>query len=261
MLGTHSKRFICWRGAKKMCSGGYIQANEIEVRPCKISEKTAHLLMYQDARRVQKVLDATYGPLNWQREYYEANSMLFCKIGVRNSETGEWIWKSDTGSSGGLEEEKSLASDAFKRAAVSWGIGRELYSIPSIRVELNPKDYYNDEFKQSFKVKDISIKDGLIMSLTIVDKWGNTRFTYDRDSSKTIVEKKDVKTKPSREEEFTAYCTKLKKEGVDTNELNRFYHYFMNRTAKDPDKKVLDEWKNPIPEKMWKWWISKPMAM
>ena len=199
-----------------MSCESYIRANEIEVRPSKITDKTAHLLLYQDARRVQNVLDDKYGPLEWQREYYEANSMLFCRIGVRNGETGEWIWKSDTGSSGGVEEEKSLASDAFKRAAVSWGIGRELYTVPNIQVDLNPKDFYNDEFKQSFKVKDISIENGLIMSLTIVDKWGNTRFTYDRN---TNVPRKEqcsaVKDKPSREEEFINYCSKLKEQGLE----------------------------------------------
>lgn len=240
-----------------MSNESFIRANEIEVRPCRITEKSAHLLLYQDARRVQNVLDETYGPLNWQREYYEANSMLFCKIGIRNNETGEWIWKADTGSSGGMEEEKSLASDAFKRAAVSWGIGRELYSVPSIQVELNPKDFYNNEFKQSFKVKDILIENGLIMSLTLVDKWGNTRFVYDRNTNVPRKEQcSEVKEKTSREEEFINFCSKMKEQGADKDNLQRFYKYFMSGTAKDPKVKVLDKWKNPIPEKMWDWWIN-----
>ena len=235
----------------------YIRAGEIEVRPQSVTEKSAHLLLYQDARRVQNVLDAKYGAMNWQRVYYEANGMLFCKIGVRDSETGEWVWKSDTGSSGGKEEEKSLASDAFKRAAVSWGIGRELYSVPSIKVDLLPKDFYNDEFKQSFKVKDISIEKGVIMSLTIVDKWGNPRFNYVRNENQ-VVEKQGNKKEEnlSVEEKFTRFCSMKKEEGVDNDKLQRFYNYFMGPTAKDKTKKVLDVWKNPVPEKMWNWWLN-----
>jgi len=234
----------------------YIRANEIEVRPQGITETTAHLLLYQDARRVQNYLDDTYGALNWQREYYEANSMLFCRIGIKNNETGEWIWKSDTGSSGGVEEEKSLASDAFKRAAVSWGIGRELYSVPSIKVELTPKDFFNDDFKQSFKVKDITIENGLIMTLTIVDRFGITRFTYDRNASRTNKEQdREINPKISVVDKFEEFCSKLEKEGVDEEKRKKFYHYFMHASANDPEKRVIDVWKNPIPEKMWDWWI------
>lgn len=237
-------------------SSNYIRANEIEVRPQRITEKNANLLLYQDARRVQNYLDDTYGPLNWQREYYEANSMLFCRIGIKNNETGEWIWKSDTGSSGGVEEEKSLASDAFKRAAVSWGIGRELYSVPSIKVDLNPKDFFNGDFKQSFKVEDISIENGLIMKLTIVDKFGSIRFTYDRkDSRKGQAQNREIYTKQSAADKFTEYCSKLKEQGVDEEEMKKFFHYFMRESATDPDKKVIEVWKNPVPEKMWEWWI------
>lgn len=237
-----------------MSSGGYIQANEIEVRTQRVTDKSAYLLLYQDARRVQNVLDATYGPLNWQREYYESNSMLFCKIGIRSSETGEWIWKSDTGSASGVEGEKTLASDAFKRAAVSWGIGRELYSVPSIMVDLNPKDFYNNELKQSFKVKDIVVENGQIMSLTIVDKWGNERYNYDRNANNQNVEDKQ---KPTRKEALTQFCTKMKEKGVDKDDLKRFYDFYMKPSEKDPSKSVLELWNNPVPEKMWDWWKSK----
>ena len=183
--------------------------------------------------------------------------MLFCKIGVRNSETGEWIWKSDTGSSGGFEEEKSLASDAFKRAAVSWGIGRELYSVPSIHVDLNAKDFYQNEFKQTFKVKDILIENCQIMSLEIVDKWGNPRYSYNRNTNQVSKGQSSEETStPSRKDVFTRFCSKMKEQGEDKNELTKFYNYFMKPTTRDPKKSVLDVWKNPVHEKMWDWWIN-----
>jgi hypothetical protein len=53
----------------------------------------------------------------------------------------EFVYKSDTGSAGDIEAEKSVVSDAFKRAAVKWGIGRFLYDLEIKWVDIN-------EFKQ-----------------------------------------------------------------------------------------------------------------
>mgnify|MGYP003322949169 CR=1 FL=1 len=57
--------------------------------------------------------------------------------GVIDPETGEWVAKSDVGVESNTEAEKGQASDAFKRACVCWGSGRELYSAPNITVPAN----------------------------------------------------------------------------------------------------------------------------
>ena len=36
-----------------------------------------------------------------------------------------------------MEAEKGRISDAFKRAAVHWGVGRYLYNLPNVWVPLN----------------------------------------------------------------------------------------------------------------------------
>jgi len=90
---------------------------------------------YVDARDVQKRFDEVCGKENWQTLYYEVGSMLFCKIGININGKGEdnlhseWVWKSDTGSESNIEKEKGHSSDAFKRAAVLWGVGRFLYDM------------------------------------------------------------------------------------------------------------------------------------
>ena len=69
-------------------------------------------------------------------KFYEENGLLFCKVGILcdiDKEAGphtEWVWKSDTGSESNVEKDKGHVSDAFKRACVSWGIGRFLYRLP-----------------------------------------------------------------------------------------------------------------------------------
>lgn len=50
-------------------------------------------------------------------------------------EESEWVWKWDTGSESNVEKEKGQVSDAFKRAAVKWGIGRFLYDLEIAHVK------------------------------------------------------------------------------------------------------------------------------
>lgn len=87
----------------------------------------ATCVAYVDSRDVQKLLDEVAGPENWQDEYYAVKNNLFCRIGIRVN--GEWTWKGDCGTESNVDKEKGEASDAFKRAAVKWGIGRFLYDL------------------------------------------------------------------------------------------------------------------------------------
>ena len=95
----------------------------------------AQCIAYIDSRDVQNLLDEVVGQENWQDKYYEQKGMLFCSIGIRVGD--DWVWKSDTGSESNMEAEKGHSSDAFKRAAVKWGIGRFLYDLPIHLVKAN----------------------------------------------------------------------------------------------------------------------------
>jgi len=82
---------------------------------------------YVDARDVQQRLDEVCGVANWQDRYKEVKGNLFCEIGILID--SEWRWKSDVGTESNIEKQKGEASDSFKRAAVMWGIGRNLYNL------------------------------------------------------------------------------------------------------------------------------------
>jgi len=102
--------------------------------PHKIKVQTAsqygcNCVAYVDARQVQDKLDDVVGAENWQTKYEAIDGQLFCHLGIYNEDTHEWVWKSDTGTESMAEKEKGQVSDAFKRAAVQWGIGRFLYSL------------------------------------------------------------------------------------------------------------------------------------
>lgn len=85
-------------------------------------------LCYVDARTVMDRLDSVCGFEGWQCSYTPGvGASIVCNIGVRLA--GEWIWKGDGAGPSDMEAEKGALSDAFKRAAVRWGVGRYLYDI------------------------------------------------------------------------------------------------------------------------------------
>lgn len=88
----------------------------------------AMALAYIDARDVMERLDSVVGPANWQDTYAETpKGRLICTLSLRIE--GEWISKSDGAGDTDVEGDKGAISDALKRAAVKWGIGRYLYDI------------------------------------------------------------------------------------------------------------------------------------
>jgi hypothetical protein len=101
-------------------------------------------LAYIDARDVMQRLDEVVGA-EWQCTYPHAGTKTVCSIGIKVGE--EWIWKSNGAGDSDVEAEKGALSDAFKRAAVMWGIGRYLYDVDSPWVQI-------EAMGRSFKIKD-----------------------------------------------------------------------------------------------------------
>lgn len=104
----------------------------------------ATILAYKDARADMDRLDASVGPMNWQRRHTRENHN--CIVSIRNDD-GSWIDKEDTGTESNTEKEKGLASDSFKRACFNWGIGRELYDYPVIQIKLHEDEFQADGAK------------------------------------------------------------------------------------------------------------------
>lgn len=109
-----------------------------------INDYKAICVAYVDARDVMDRLDEVFGVGGWSDGYFEADGKLFCSIDIYG------VSKTDTGSESNVEADKGLVSDAFKRAAVKWGIGRFLYSLGMIELKVkkhtNGKNYPADNF-------------------------------------------------------------------------------------------------------------------
>lgn len=121
-------------------------------------DKTKGLAVaYIDARDVANMLDSV--PLLWQ-DSYTVHQMGVKQMGERTIDywvveckltigTDHWsITRCDVGTGDGEEAAKSAYSDAFKRAAVKFGIGRYLYALPSVWM---PIDEYKALTKESLE--------------------------------------------------------------------------------------------------------------
>jgi hypothetical protein len=116
------------------------------------SRTLATCVAYIDARDVMDRLDRAVGIENWQDSYYrDPQGRLVCRLGLKIN--GEWVYKEDTGTSGDFEIEKSEYSDAFKRSAVKWGIGRFLYDLPIRYVKIANKKPVDEK---GVEIKDLT---------------------------------------------------------------------------------------------------------
>jgi hypothetical protein len=98
-------------------------------------KKRGMALAYIDARDVMDRLDEVCGPEGWSCRYpATSGKAVLCEIAIKIG--GEWVGKEDGAGDTDVEAEKGALSDAFKRAAVKWGVGRYLYDLDSPWVEL-----------------------------------------------------------------------------------------------------------------------------
>lgn len=87
-------------------------------------------IRYVTARTVMNRLDRVLGPENWWDKYTPQPTCVICELTIRLPD-GTEVTKADAGGHAGMsdegDDEKSGYSDAFKRAAVKFGVGRHLY--------------------------------------------------------------------------------------------------------------------------------------
>ena len=106
----------------------------------------AMALAYIDARDVMDRLDHACGAANWQDRYEVHGPKTICYLSICID--GEWVTKADGAGDTQVEAEKGSMSDAFKRAAVKWGIGRYLYDLDAPWV---PCETYERQGKKYWK--------------------------------------------------------------------------------------------------------------
>jgi hypothetical protein len=120
----------------------YFDQSEVKWKPQTVKDNRALAVAYIDARCVMDRFDAVVGVAGWCDRYeIISDGGIVCTIGVKVG--GEWIFKSDVGGESQQPDEddrrKAAFSDALKRAAVHWGVGRYLYSLPRQWYDFDPR--------------------------------------------------------------------------------------------------------------------------
>lgn len=113
----------------------------LRAKPQVVKPGRALAVTFITARDVQHRLDDVVGVENWQDEYTilqyagagkDLVVQVKCKLSICIN--GKWVAKEDVGSEGDVGDDgdklKGAFSDALKRAAVKFGIGRYLYFLP-----------------------------------------------------------------------------------------------------------------------------------
>lgn len=113
----------------------------VRFKPAVVQGNRALALAYVDARAIQDRLDEVLGVEGWQDDYeILADGSVVCRLRLRLG--NEWVTKVDVGGPSdqpdGGDRLKAAFSDALKRAAVKFGIGRYLYRLPSQWVDYDP---------------------------------------------------------------------------------------------------------------------------
>lgn len=159
--------------------------DDIEVRIGQMNkdQTKASLLLYKTSRTDADILDRVVGQGNWQKKFYvlqgvgigdNMRSIVVCSVGIYDDDKHEWIWKDDSGTESNVEQDKGVCSDAFKRASGGscWGIGRELYSAPTIWVNVSSK-------YDKFQVASISYDENRqIKTIEISNEKGEIVYSY-----------------------------------------------------------------------------------
>jgi hypothetical protein len=117
------------------------EPREIKFKPQMVKNNKALAIAYIDVRLIEDRLDDVLGVENWQDEYdILPDGSVTCRLRINLG--GQWIAKMDVGSPSeqpdGGDRLKAAFSDALKRTAVKFGIGRYLYRLPAQWVDYDP---------------------------------------------------------------------------------------------------------------------------
>lgn len=121
-------------------------AAPFEPSEVKVRSHSGRQLHYITARTCMNRLDEVLGPENWWDAYRSGGeNSIVCELTIRLPD-GTIVTKCDAGGFAGMadsgDDDKSGYSDAFKRAAVKFGVSRYLYrdGVPSFVMNTAPND-------------------------------------------------------------------------------------------------------------------------
>ncbi len=140
--------------------GDYFDADSVEWRlqNGKSGAQQGLAVPYVTNRAIMDRLDAAVGIMNWKNEFrpwHRFNSKdgevvgQLCGIYIYDPDRQEWVDKWDGAQLSAIEPLKGGLSDAMKRAAVQWNIGRYLYRMDAVWVDIEPVSAKSQKMKMT----------------------------------------------------------------------------------------------------------------
>ena len=129
-------------------------------KPQSTSDKVAIFVPYYEHGQCKEILDAVCDVDGWSCEYANLGGIIFCTIGLNVD--GQWVFKQNSGGAMELNKtvrerstevekkafyDKTTASNAFVRSSLSWGVGRHLGLMQSVKMYINGSDYKSEDGK------------------------------------------------------------------------------------------------------------------
>lgn len=112
-----------------------MQAHEIEWRIQNSRNNKTIVVPYINNRAVMERFDEAFNPSGWRNEFERWGNGSGVKCGLSVLCDGQWVTKYDGADETNIEPTKGGFSDSMKRAAVQWGLGRDLYDYPRVMIE------------------------------------------------------------------------------------------------------------------------------
>ena len=198
-----------------------LNADEIECRIAQVKPNYITLLLYKTARTDANLLDETVGEENWENDFKIVDGVLYGGIGI-HTDNGT-IWKWDAGTESNTEAEKGRASDAFKRAGFKWGIGRELYTAPFIKITSGKCEIKDGKCYEKFEVSEIAYNEKReIVKLVIINS--ASRVEVFRMDEKITADYSKEASKKITKKEAQILAGVAEKKNVPVENVAKFYH-------------------------------------
>ena len=122
---------------------------------------------YITNRSVMQRFDDQFGWAGWQNEIKEIDGGFLCTI-TAVLPGGEIVRKTDGASRTSVEPVKGGISDAMKRCAVQFGLGRALYDFPKVFIETTDKYIPNWAMPLLDKMVDKINSGGIVRDVVVL---------------------------------------------------------------------------------------------
>lgn len=139
--------------AKRVIAGSWLDGLDEPFKDEDLEWRVQNLFIYNEKpgavvvpyvtnRAIMNRLDEVVGKENWRNNYgvTPVTNGVMCGISILMP-TGEWVTKFDGADPTSIESTKGSLSDSMKRAAVQWGIGRHLYTLPTAFAKVHERGY------------------------------------------------------------------------------------------------------------------------